>query len=55
MVRGTHRAVETSDETRPVLHDINCVEPCRAFLTHELVLWACSSPQLMELGSFPVH
>ena len=54
VVCGARHAVETSDEIRPVLHDTNCVEPYRAFLTYELMLWACSCSQLMQLGSLPV-
>lgn len=40
VVCDAHHAVETSEDTRTMLHDINCVEPYRAFLTQELVVLA---------------
>lgn len=53
VVCDAYHAVETSDEIRPVLHDINWVEPYRAFLSYKLAPWPCSCSQLMWLGSLP--
>jgi len=47
VVHDAHHAVENSDEIGPVLHDTNCGEPYRGFLTYKLAVWACSCSQLM--------